>query len=783
MDAEIGQTSTCLELALEGERLCKTGDFEAGVAFFEAAIKEGTDDMRTLSAIYSQLGNAYFYVGDYNKALNYHQKDLDIAKSMEDQVGEGKASGNLGNTLKMLGHFEEAVERCTTHLMISRELKDKIGEGRAMYNLGNVYHTKGKQMAKSGLRDPGEFPDDVKQCLVKAVHYYDQNLKLMREMGDKCAQGRACGNLGNTHYLLGNFGDAVTYHNERLRIAKDFGDKAAERRAHCNLGNAHIFLGEFDRAVENYLETLRLAQELKDRLVEAQACYSLGNTYTLLRDYPMAIEYHTRHLEIARELGDRAGENRAYWSLGNAHTALGNHNAALGFAQNHLKLSRDMGDASGENSAQNSISDLRKMIEQSLRAPIGAEAAPAASTAECEFKRPVTPKRSKKRNSMDNMELLKMTPNLLQDEAAQSNFHINLLCEKEQRVKDIRKESIATALSSSSQTVDKKEDSKDSFLDLLARFQGERMEEQRATFEPGENKENRHPLVNGPAKQSRQRRVPMNRSASNPGYPGMSNSNGIRPRSEQIEHQHTLPLGISASTSSSTTIGSDQCRDELFDLIAGFQAGRMDEQRAELPNLRSNSQASMSSAEPRDRCPSYAMGPGNVNNNHPRTLQRMATVQSENHPRASQARQMSLGGMPDDDFFEMIIRSQASRLEDQRSSLPLEPDSQQMAVNPSSLTLKRSSETPGLADSATSPEGASTVPDDDFFSLILRLQSGRIDDQRTPLPSTSRSKVNGCEDEPMPRQHSCSSGVGSRKSSTSSVENVKRTGRKLLLEK
>ena len=74
------QSSTCLELALEGERLCKSGDFSGGVAFFEAAVKEGTNDLRILSAIYSQLGNAYFYLGDYNKALHYHQLDLNIAK-------------------------------------------------------------------------------------------------------------------------------------------------------------------------------------------------------------------------------------------------------------------------------------------------------------------------------------------------------------------------------------------------------------------------------------------------------------------------------------------------------------------------------------------------------------------------------------------------------------------------------------------------------------------------------------------------------------------------------
>ena len=79
-----------------------------------------------------------------------------------------------------------------------------------------------------------------------------ENLELMRTLGDSAAQGRACGNLGNTYYLLGDFQKAIFYHNERLKIAREFGDKPAERRANSNLGNSHIFLGEFEKAAQHY---------------------------------------------------------------------------------------------------------------------------------------------------------------------------------------------------------------------------------------------------------------------------------------------------------------------------------------------------------------------------------------------------------------------------------------------------------------------------------------------------------------------------------------------------
>ncbi|XP_026313479.1 G-protein-signaling modulator 2 [Hyposmocoma kahamanoa] len=455
--------SMCLELALEGERLCKAGDCRAGVAFFQAAIQAGTDDLRTLSAIYSQLGNAYFYLGDYNKAMQYHKHDLTLARTMNDKLGEAKASGNLGNTLKVMGKFAEAIQCCKRHLEISRQLGDKLSEGRALYNLGNVYHAQGKQLGRVGQNDPGHFPQEVRECLMQAVAYYEENLELMRSLGDRQAMGRACGNLGNTCYLLGDFARAIRYHTERLQIAQEFGDKSAERRANSNLGNSHIFLGQFENAAEHYKRTLALAEELGDAAVEAQACYSLGNTYTLLREYRIAEEYHARHLAAARKLQDRVGEGRACWSLGNAHAALGNHEKALYFASEHYNISKELGDVLGMATAQMNISDLRKVLGW----PVEADSPPAPVVDTDIDKIPATPFNALRvrRQSMEQLSLIQITPDAKKKEAE----------EAEPKKPEFTKS--------------ESEENPESFFDLLSRCQSERMDEQRATLNA--NKENR----------------------------------------------------------------------------------------------------------------------------------------------------------------------------------------------------------------------------------------------------------------------------------------------------
>ncbi|XP_061653223.1 G-protein-signaling modulator 2 isoform X2 [Phyllopteryx taeniolatus] len=634
---------SCLELALEGERLCKVGDYRAGVSFFEAAIQVGTEDLQVLSAIYSQLGNAYFHLHDYAKALEFHRHDLTLTRTIGDLLGEAKASGNLGNTLKVLGRFDEATVCCQRHLDIAKDVSDKVGQARALYNFGNVYHAKGKSICWSGA-EPGDFPEDVMMALRKASEYYEENLGLVQELGDRAAQGRTYGNLGNTHYLLGNFRNAVASHEQRLLIAKEFGDRAAERRAYCNLGNAYIFLGEFEVAAEHYKRTLQLARQLKDRAVEAQACYSLGNTYTLLQDYERAIDHHLKHLIIAQDLNDRIGEGRACWSLGNAHTALGNHDQAMHFAEKHLEICKETGDRSGELTARMNVTDLQTVLGLSY----STNNSTLSENRDMDYKMQGARPRMTRRHSMENLKLMKLTPDKMNGQKWSSDI--------------LSKQSKPTLTKSSSK------------LFFISRLRGKK-------FKAG----------GGSSK--------VLQDASNTRDTGHAPSHGA--------HKRSSP---------------DMLGDEgFFDLLSRFQSNRMDDQRCSIrekgsrlslnggpespPRIirRSLSEsANMSGAQGRrQEDPSTAGG----------SLPGLRLNQNSNQAVLSHLMANADNTEPDEDFFDMLVKCQGSRLDDQRCAPPPPP--------------------------ARGP----TVPDEDFFSLIMRSQAKRMDEQRVTLPSSSAAKV------------------------------------------
>merc|ERR1719410_1888741 len=426
----------------------------------------------------------------------------------------------------------------------------------ALYNLGNVFHAKGKHIGRLGHQDPGEFPEEVKALFEKAVEYYEENMVLMVEIQDRAAQGRACGNLGNVHYLLGDFTKAIHFHEERLKIAREFGDRSAERRAHSNLGNAHIFLGEFEAAAEHYKRTLGLAQELGDRAVEAQACYSLGNTYTLLKNYPTAVEYHLRHLRIAQELFDKVGEGRACWSLGNAHSAMGETESAYHYASRHLDIARETGDRMGQATAQVNLSELAKTLGYAEGV------VPPGKVAES------PESKAMRRMSMENMQVIKMTPDA--------------------KAKAKAKEKVSSSEGGHSPDQANKSDlldDEEDFFDFISRFQSKRMDDQRCSL------------------------------------------------SDLKQENVQAPVAPAAAVGGG---GGGVCpKDDLLDMIAGAQSCRLNEQRAPWNVL-----------------------PGLNRSKQPEILQRLSVATTDKD------------SLPDDNFFEQLMKMQGTRIEDQRSSLP-----------------------------------------------------------------------------------------------------------------
>ncbi|XP_044165894.1 tetratricopeptide repeat protein 28-like [Acropora millepora] len=346
------------------------GAYQKAIDYHEKCLKIAKEigDRAGEEAGYGNLGNAYQSLGDYQKAMEYHEKCLKIAKEIGDRAGEGTGYGNLGNAYRSLGDYQKAIEYYENCLKIAKEIGDQAGEEAGYGNLGNAYQSlgdyqKAMEYHEKCLKIAKEIGDragegtrygnlgNAYQSLgdyQKAIEYYEKCLKIAKEIGDRAGEGGTYGNLGNAYQSLGDYQKAIEYHEKHLKIAKEIGDRAGEGQAHGNLGNAYQSLGDYQKAMEYHEKCLKIAKEIGDRAGEGAGYGNLGNAYQSLGDYKKAIDYHEKRLKIAKEIGDRAGEGAGYGNLGNAYQSLGDYQKAIEYYEKLLKIAKEIGDRAGE---------------------------------------------------------------------------------------------------------------------------------------------------------------------------------------------------------------------------------------------------------------------------------------------------------------------------------------------------------------------------------------------------------------------------------------------------
>lgn len=166
-----------------------------------------------------------------------------------------------------------------------------------------------------------------------------------------------------------------------------------------------------------------------------------------------------------------------------------------------------------------------------------------------------------------------------------------------------------------------------------------------------------------------------------------------------LVQQNSLPVMPSTPNTATTK----ENRNALLEMIADLQSERMDEQRAQLPGL----------------VPSPQIQQQHRSNFGPINHQPSAV-----YPRGSRT---GSEPAPDDLFLDMLMRCQSSRLEEQRSELPQNNVTQDMEQGEPINNNRR-----GCVNNNTNNAGA-TVPDEDFFALIMRVQGGRMEDQRAAV--------------------------------------------------
>ncbi|MHA1854052.1 MAG: tetratricopeptide repeat protein [Candidatus Heimdallarchaeaceae archaeon] len=285
--------------------------------------------------IIANLGGIDQLKGNYQKALEYFKKALDVANHIDYKLGKAEVLNNIGMILHSLGKPKEALDNYQQALNIARELDDKSKESVFLNSIGQVLYSWGKY---------GE-----------ALDYYQQALKIAKELGDKVGEAEYLNNIGMIFYSWGKPEEALDNFQQALNIAKELGDKSGEASYLISIGDVFHSWGKPEEASDNFQQALNIARELGNKASEASYLTSIGGVFYFWGKYDKALEYYEQALNIIKSVGDKEKEATILNDIGVVFRSWGDYDKALEYYNEALKIVRELDDKVKEANYLNNI--------------------------------------------------------------------------------------------------------------------------------------------------------------------------------------------------------------------------------------------------------------------------------------------------------------------------------------------------------------------------------------------------------------------------------------------
>lgn len=332
-----------------GQDLLSNGYKAAAIVILESSLRIGTCSMKLRGSVYSALSTAYWELGDLDKALQYMQSDLQISKSLGDQLGECRAHGNLGAAHYARGSYKESLASHRNQLVLALKGKYMNEATSALTSLGHVYTTIGDltnalASHRQCLQIVRQVNDREKECtevgnvasvllslgdMEKAIEMLEEQLRMASESSYKVEKAKALCNLSTIHRIKGQYEQSNTFSEQLLTIAQELNDKNIEAKAFAELGHTAKCMGKLAEAKRFYCRQLEVSISSRSRINEAKACSNLGTIYQLMSDFDGALKLHWTHLQVAKELRDASGMGTAYANIGACYSSLNKFDEAF----------------------------------------------------------------------------------------------------------------------------------------------------------------------------------------------------------------------------------------------------------------------------------------------------------------------------------------------------------------------------------------------------------------------------------------------------------------------
>lgn len=283
------------------------------------------------------LGSCYKLKGDYNIALAYYKKGLNLFKSIPDSNGMCDAYNDIGTVFKLFGSVDNALKYNNASLEISKALKDS---SRMVINQVNMAVI---------MKNQKEYD--------MALDYLKQSLEVSKRLNRPQFLVAIYNNIGTTYQTTNKPDSALKYLLLCKELLKKMNLPHRQGGLTGNLATVYFDLKQDSLAKEYLNKSYRLAKQYNDPYGESIALYKLGDFYKESNDLDSAIIFIQNSYDLSLSGNFLINAARSANLLSKLYTQKGDYLAAYNIKQ----IARNHEDSS---SSQQMLKEISKSIVQ-----------------------------------------------------------------------------------------------------------------------------------------------------------------------------------------------------------------------------------------------------------------------------------------------------------------------------------------------------------------------------------------------------------------------------------
>ncbi|TPN87275.1 CHAT domain-containing protein [Aquimarina algicola] len=307
----------------------KPNKFKVSLQYLERALKirEFTEDTIGISDSYHALGNLYFFQREYDIALEYYQKSLDIRKRKLGIDHKRTAASYLGIGLAYYRKqdYDKSLKFLSKSISVRSSLTNRIKANEAQ---AKIYRRRGDSD--------------------KVISFLEKNFKVLQSLRTpkNYLLFKNLNLTGICYKDKGEYDEALKYYSKAIninnKIIKEEGRNYGSS-VYNNIGVVYKYKGEYDKALFYFRKALK--ENTKIRRYEhpsSVALYhnNLANTFRLRKEYNIALKYYFKALRIREKTlaPNHSDLADSYNDIGELYIATQQYDSATFYYNKALKI-------------------------------------------------------------------------------------------------------------------------------------------------------------------------------------------------------------------------------------------------------------------------------------------------------------------------------------------------------------------------------------------------------------------------------------------------------------